>query len=178
MQFTNIIASAAVLFTTTALAATPVPMSTPITTEVYTVTTTYTSDYVFYCPSATVFTHKNATYTATSATWLTITNCPCTVTYTSDPYATVPQVVSTVTSDGVVATVTYPPTLVNTVPPVVSSNFPAGAPTASSGSGSGSGSGSESSATEAPIQTAGAETYKLSGGLGALVALGLAALAL
>ncbi|KAH6892287.1 hypothetical protein B0T10DRAFT_292308 [Thelonectria olida] len=172
MQFINILASAAVLFTTTAMAATPVPpVSTPIATSVYTVSTTYTSDYVFYCPTATVFTHKNATYTATSATWLTITNCPCTVTYTSNPYGTASPVVSTITNNGVAATVTYPPTLVNTVPPVVSSNFPTGArPTTGSGSGS--------SATDAPIQTAGADTYTFNTGLGALVAVGLAALAL
>ncbi|KAF4925307.1 Clock-controlled protein 6 [Colletotrichum viniferum] len=38
------------------------------------------SAYTTYCPAATVITHGDKTYTVTSATTLTITNCPCTVT--------------------------------------------------------------------------------------------------
>ena len=38
--------------------------------------------YTTYCPEATIITHKGETYTVSSATTLTITNCPggCTVT--------------------------------------------------------------------------------------------------
>jgi hypothetical protein len=43
------------------------------TTEVVTALTTY-------CPEATVLTHNGKTYTITSATTLTITDCPCTLT--------------------------------------------------------------------------------------------------
>ncbi|CAM1508250.1 Fc.00g050980.m01.CDS01 [Cosmosporella sp. VM-42] len=43
--------------------------------------TVVTTDYTTYCPSPTTFIHKNATYTATTETILTITNCPCTITY-------------------------------------------------------------------------------------------------
>ncbi|KAK2034659.1 mmc protein [Colletotrichum zoysiae] len=38
------------------------------------------SSYTTYCPAATVITHGDKTYTVTSATTLTITDCPCTVT--------------------------------------------------------------------------------------------------
>jgi len=61
------------------------------TTEVVTALTTY-------CPEATEITHNGKTYTVTSATTLTITNCPCTLTHpvtwstpapaTSTPYTT------------------------------------------------------------------------------------------
>ncbi|KAF3761114.1 hypothetical protein M406DRAFT_225099, partial [Cryphonectria parasitica EP155] len=44
------------------------------TTEVVTALTTY-------CPEATVLTHAGTTYTITSATTLTITDCPCTITH-------------------------------------------------------------------------------------------------
>ncbi|MCJ1324984.1 hypothetical protein MMC10_001646 [Thelotrema lepadinum] len=43
------------------------------TTEVVTAFTTF-------CPGATTLTHLGSTYTVTSATTLTITNCPCTIT--------------------------------------------------------------------------------------------------
>ena len=42
------------------------------TTQVVTALTTY-------CPAATQVTHNGVTYTVTSATTLTITNCPCTI---------------------------------------------------------------------------------------------------
>jgi len=53
------------------------------TTEVVTALTTY-------CPGPTKITHAGSTYTVTSATTLTITNCPCTVTR---PVTTVSSVV-------------------------------------------------------------------------------------
>jgi len=47
----------------------------------YTTTEVVTS-YTTYCPSPTQITHGTHTYTVTSATTLTITNCPCTLTKT------------------------------------------------------------------------------------------------
>lgn len=92
---------------------------------------------------------------------------------------TVSQAVSTLTSDGVVATVTYPPTVINTQPPVVSStvapNFPTAArPTSASPYYS-------TMSEDAPYVTvtAGAVLNEVRVvGVGALVAVGLAALAL
>ncbi|KAF5615582.1 cell wall SED1, partial [Fusarium sp. NRRL 52700] len=49
-----------------------------------TLVTTITSDYSFYCPETTTFHHKNFTYTATEPTYMTITNCLCTITYTQN----------------------------------------------------------------------------------------------
>ncbi|KAI1771932.1 hypothetical protein F4818DRAFT_428344 [Hypoxylon cercidicola] len=46
-------------------------------------TTVIETDYVTYCPAPTTFAWNNVTYTATSATTLTITNCPCTITYST-----------------------------------------------------------------------------------------------
>ncbi|KUI58469.1 Clock-controlled protein 6 [Cytospora mali] len=43
------------------------------TTEIVTAVTTF-------CPEATVLTHAGSTYTISSATTLTITDCPCTIT--------------------------------------------------------------------------------------------------
>jgi hypothetical protein len=50
-------------------------------TEVVTALTTY-------CPLATVLTHAGVTYTVTSATTLTITDCPCTITHSSSAWVT------------------------------------------------------------------------------------------
>lgn len=36
--------------------------------------------FTTYCPEATQITHGGSTYTVSSATTLTITNCPCTIT--------------------------------------------------------------------------------------------------
>lgn len=47
-----------------------------------TVTTEVVTEYTTYCPYATTFTEGSSTYTVTEATTLTITNCPCTRTYT------------------------------------------------------------------------------------------------
>lgn len=49
------------------------PSNVTYTTETVTALTTY-------CPEATQITHNGHTYTITSATTLTITDCPCTVT--------------------------------------------------------------------------------------------------
>ena len=45
-----------------------------------TVTTEVVSSYVTYCPEPTEIVHGDQTYTVTSATEITITNCPCTIT--------------------------------------------------------------------------------------------------
>ncbi|KAF1985805.1 hypothetical protein K402DRAFT_333974 [Aulographum hederae CBS 113979] len=39
------------------------------------------TEYTTFCPFATEVVHGDMTYTVTEATTLTITNCPCTVTY-------------------------------------------------------------------------------------------------
>jgi hypothetical protein len=44
-------------------------------------TTEVVTEYTTYCPGPTMITHSDQTYTVTEATTLTITNCPCTVTY-------------------------------------------------------------------------------------------------
>jgi hypothetical protein len=49
----------------------------------YNVSTSYTTEvvtaYTTYCPGPTIITHSDKVYTITSATTLTITDCPCTV---------------------------------------------------------------------------------------------------
>lgn len=45
-----------------------------------TVTTDVVTAYTTYCPEATKITMGNKTYTVTSASTLTITDCPCTIT--------------------------------------------------------------------------------------------------
>ncbi|KAF4331716.1 cell wall SED1 [Fusarium beomiforme] len=46
---------------------------------------TVTSEYSFYCPEPKTFHHKGVTYMATEPTYLTITNCTCTITYAHNP---------------------------------------------------------------------------------------------
>ncbi|KAG9255428.1 uncharacterized protein F5Z01DRAFT_635700 [Emericellopsis atlantica] len=58
-----------------------------VKTPVATVTVV-TTDYEVYCPGPTTFIHKNATYTATTETTITITNCPCTITTVLPPAVT------------------------------------------------------------------------------------------
>ncbi|KAF4972475.1 hypothetical protein FZEAL_9586, partial [Fusarium zealandicum] len=81
-----------------------------------TVVSTFTDDYVFYCPEPTKFLHRNVTYTVTTPTYLTITNCPCTVTYTQNPQPTYPPVIKTTFRGNKTEVVTYPPTIVPTPP--------------------------------------------------------------
>lgn len=52
-----------------------------------TVTTEVVTEYTTYCPYATTFTEGSSTYTVTEATTLTITNCPCTRTYSMSTVA-------------------------------------------------------------------------------------------
>ncbi|EXK41744.1 hypothetical protein FOXG_02043 [Fusarium oxysporum f. sp. lycopersici 4287] len=84
-------------------------------TTAKTIVTTITSDYSFYCPEPSTFHHKNVTYTATEPTYLTITNCPCTVTYTQN-----------IKSPGTAVYPTAPPGQpMPPTPPVMSSSAPA-----------------------------------------------------
>ncbi|RDL36427.1 uncharacterized protein BP5553_05779 [Venustampulla echinocandica] len=58
--------------------------------------TTTVSEYTTYCPAPTSVIQGNQTYTITEATTLTITNCPCTVSY--PPSTTKTVTVSTLTT--------------------------------------------------------------------------------
>ncbi|KAH8664276.1 hypothetical protein BX600DRAFT_512330 [Xylariales sp. PMI_506] len=51
-------------------------------------TTVITTDYETYCPSPTTFAFYNVTYTVTTPCTVTITNCPCTLSYTTPPPVT------------------------------------------------------------------------------------------
>ncbi|TDZ13084.1 Clock-controlled protein 6 [Colletotrichum spinosum] len=75
-------------------------------------TTVVTTAYETYCPSPTTFIHHNITYTATSATTLTITNCPCTITtHVPPPYTTT----KAIPPPPVVNTTSCPPELSTTI---------------------------------------------------------------
>ncbi|OBT46353.1 hypothetical protein VE00_02716 [Pseudogymnoascus sp. WSF 3629] len=61
-------------------------VNTPVaseTVDIWVVTTV--SAYVTICPSPTTFTQGVQTYTVTEATTLTISNCPCTISYPAPP---------------------------------------------------------------------------------------------
>ncbi|ELR02557.1 hypothetical protein VC83_08935 [Pseudogymnoascus destructans] len=67
-------------------AAIPDVVNTPVaseTVDIWVVTTV--SAYVTICPSPTTFTQGVQTYTITEATTLTISNCPCTISYPAPP---------------------------------------------------------------------------------------------
>jgi len=51
----------------------------PLTNQTVVYTTEVHTAYTTVCPAATELTFNGVTYTATEATTLTITNCPCTV---------------------------------------------------------------------------------------------------
>ncbi|KFY11526.1 hypothetical protein V492_04403 [Pseudogymnoascus sp. VKM F-4246] len=78
--------------------ATTYDVNTPIaseTVDVWVITTV--SAYVTICPTPTTFTQGVQTYTIVTATTLTITNCPCTISYPSPPtVATNPPTVASV----------------------------------------------------------------------------------
>jgi hypothetical protein len=112
-----------------------------------TVTTEVVTEYTTYCPYATTFTEGSSTYTVTEATTLTITNCPCTRTYTlstvsvtscpggcapSSTYVAPPPVYTPVTTKSYVA-----PTPVYTTPvystPAPSQNVTTPAPPVATG---------------------------------------------
>ncbi|KAI1376453.1 hypothetical protein F4677DRAFT_78731 [Hypoxylon crocopeplum] len=140
-------------------------------------TTVIETDYTTYCPSPTTFAWQNVTYTATSETTITITNCPCTVTYsTPTPITTTSYVSPTYVPSGTVGTsytysysnvsstvITYTPppsTYISGTVPITSATKTPVAPT-----------------TSGPVVVPTAAADKLTP-VGALLAVGLAALAL
>lgn len=77
--------------------------------------TTTVSAYTTYCPAPTQVTQGNLTYTVTSATTLTIKNCPCTVSYPATTASTTTLSYYT-TYCPAPTTLTYGPTFPVTVP--------------------------------------------------------------
>jgi len=124
------------------------------TTPSVTYTTEIVTAYETYCPYATEIVHGEMTYTVTEATTLTITNCPCTVSY--------PVTTSTVTSCTSCATAAPAP-YTNATTPVASPTYAA----------------SSSLVTEAPVATfTGAANRVAGAGAGLAGLLGLAAFVL
>lgn len=63
---------------------------TTVTGSIVTTSTEIVTEYTTYCPEPTTFTEGNKTYTATEATTITVTDCPCTRTHTyTTQYVTV-----------------------------------------------------------------------------------------
>ena len=56
----------------------------PLSSDTVAMTTQVVTALTTYCPSATVLSVNNKSYTITEATTLTITDCPCTITGTID----------------------------------------------------------------------------------------------
>lgn len=78
----------------TAAPTAPAPVVAPAPAPQNYTTTVLTTDYfTTYCPQPTTVVQKNITYTVSSATTLTITNCPCTLT------STVPVTTTTIYTD-------------------------------------------------------------------------------
>ncbi|KAI0380812.1 hypothetical protein F5Y04DRAFT_256766 [Hypomontagnella monticulosa] len=139
-------------------------------------TTVVETDYTTYCPSPTTFAWHNVTYTATSETTITITNCPCTVTYSQPPPVTTTSYPPTLLPTG--GTTSYPytnstPTVITYTPPpstyisgtvpITTTPVPTNTPIPPTGT------------SPVPIPTAAAGKV---GPIGALLVAGLAALAL
>ncbi|KAI3398211.1 hypothetical protein diail_9688 [Diaporthe ilicicola] len=125
------------------------------TTEVVTALTTF-------CPAATTLTHAGTTYTVSSATTLTITDCPCTIT----------KPVTTQTSVAcVTCAVPSPPVYPNGTAPAA---VPTSAPVGTGGGSIPTTTGSSPEATS-PIATAGAGRAAALSGAGLAGVLGLAA---
>lgn len=59
----------------------------PNGTTAYTTKTEVVTEYTTYCPYPTTIVTNGGTYIVTSATTLTITNCPCTLTHTIPEYS-------------------------------------------------------------------------------------------
>lgn len=51
-------------------------------------TTDVVTEFTTYCPYSTTWAFKNTTYTVSTPTTITITNCPCTISYTKTPHTT------------------------------------------------------------------------------------------
>ncbi|KAI1135133.1 hypothetical protein F5Y05DRAFT_182980 [Hypoxylon sp. FL0543] len=157
-------------------------------------TTVIETDYTTYCPSPTTFAYQNVTYTATSETTITVTNCPCTVTYSTPPpvtttsYPPVPPTI--VPTGGSSSYISYPYSNASSVvitytPPVssyLSGTVPVtvpegGSPTAPTNTPVGPTSAPAGATSTGPVAIPTAAANKV-GPVGALLAAGLAALAL
>ncbi|KAM0333005.1 hypothetical protein ACHAQA_001662 [Verticillium albo-atrum] len=72
-------------------------------------TTVVTTAYETYCPLPTTFGYKNVTYTVTTPTTVTITNCPCTIIESQPPPITSTSVWCPTPSYPAGNTTIYPP---------------------------------------------------------------------
>ncbi|KAM0278659.1 hypothetical protein ACHAQH_005046 [Verticillium albo-atrum] len=72
-------------------------------------TTVVTTAYETYCPLPTTFGYKNVTYTVTTPTTVTITNCPCTIIESHPPPITTTSVWCPTPSYPAGNTTIYPP---------------------------------------------------------------------
>lgn len=173
MRFTQVLASAAVFLTAPAQGYYPTPagsIHTEVVTGVATLTKTVTDDYVYWCPEPTTFIHRNATYTATGSMWVTITNCPCTVTYTEPAYtaSTYSPDYVTITTGGTVITLTNPPTNAPIPPATTIGHTVAVRPTITKP-------GASTATQPSAVPTVGAAN-RVGAGFGALAVAGVAAL--
>jgi len=116
---------------TTSVPTTMKPVGTAPPVLVTTVVTAYTT----YCPAPTTVVQGNMTYTVTSATTLTIKNCPCTISYPATTYTSKTVTVYTTycpapTTVTVGPVTTYCPTPgTYTIPVVTVTPVPASPPT-------------------------------------------------
>jgi len=161
----------------------------PVAVGNITVTTAVVTAYTTYCPEATSVVQGNQTYTVKSATTLTITNCPCTVTYPASSTTVATSYLTTYCpSSTVIAVGTssyYTATSgTNTIPIVTATVVPASPPTPSAPGAAGTttapagGAATKTPASPSatgPVQITGAGN-KVGSGIGALAVAGLALL--
>ena len=137
-------------------------------------TTEVVSKFTTYCPFATSVTMGNQTYTVSSATTLTITDCPCTITKPATASATAGPI--TASSGIVVASTGGIPANGSLVHATGSMTVPSSLQTSAS-AGFGSNAGNATGSSSAPIQT-GAASGMATSFAGLVVAAGVAVLAL
>jgi len=178
-----------------------VPSSTYVppvnSTSIFVTTTETVSSYTTYCPVPTTVVQGNQTYTITSATTLTVTNCPCSLTKTYPASLTTITLSSLTTFCPAPTTITYssatyPVTTSGTVtlPVVTVSTVPITTATPVSVSPVSSGLVTSVAATNTPkpvtstassplpAQISGAAAHNGQSGVGALALAGLAAMIL
>lgn len=80
---------------------------TSVTPPIYVTTTETVSSFTTYCPLPTTVVQGNQTYTITSATTLTVTNCPCSLTKTYPATVTTITLSSLTTFCPAPTTITY-----------------------------------------------------------------------
>ncbi|KAK3066652.1 hypothetical protein LTR53_016915 [Teratosphaeriaceae sp. CCFEE 6253] len=136
-------------------------------------TTEVVSQFTTYCPYATSLTLGNHTYTVSSATTLTVTDCPCTIT---KPYTTAPAGPITTTAVVVVASTGGLPANGSIIYPTGSMTVPSSLSASATGTGTG-GAASATASSTAPIQANTASGVATSF-VGLVVAAGVAVFAL